>query len=69
MQIRIRRSDCCGNAQCLDIAPAVFALDPKNKCMVLDPEADTPQKVLEAAEACPCQAIEVMDDEGDPIFP
>jgi ferredoxin len=54
---------------CLDIAPAVFALDGRHKCTVLDPEADTPAKVLEAAEACPCQAIEVLDDEGDPIFP
>jgi len=69
MQIRIRRSDCCGNGLCFDIAPAVFALDPKNKCMVLDPEADEAAKVIEAAEACPCQAIEVLDDEGDPIFP
>lgn len=69
MQIRIRRSDCCGNGLCLDIAPAVFALDAKNKCMVLDPEAETAAKVIEAAEACPCQAIEVLDDEGDTVFP
>lgn len=69
MQIRIRRSECCGNGLCLDIAPAVFALDAKHKCMVLDPEADAPEKVMEAAEACPCQAIEVLDDEGEPISP
>ncbi|MCC6349441.1 MAG: ferredoxin [Candidatus Eisenbacteria bacterium] len=69
MQIRIRRSDCCGSGLCVEIAPAVFALDPKSKCMVLDPEADSPEKVLEAAEACPCQAIEVLNDDGDPIFP
>lgn len=69
MQIRIRRSDCCGNGLCLEIAPAVFALDGRHKCTVLDPEADTPEKVLEAAEACPCQAIEVLDDEGEPYSP
>lgn len=69
MQIRIRRHECCGNGLCLDIAPAVFALDGRHKCTVLDPEADSPEKVMEAAEACPCQAIEVLDDEGDPISP
>jgi ferredoxin len=69
MQIRIRRDDCCGNGQCLDIAPAVFTLDAKHKCTVLDPEADTQARVIEAAEACPCQAIEVLDDEGNTIFP
>jgi len=69
MQIRIRRDDCCGNGLCLDIAPAVFVLDGRHKCTVMDAEADTSAKVLEAAEACPCQAIEVMDDEGEAIFP
>lgn len=69
MQIRILHNECCGNAQCCEIAPGVFALDSKNKASVLDPEADTPEKVLEAAEACPCSAIVVLDDEGDPIFP
>lgn len=69
MQIRIRRSDCCGNGVCLDIAPAVFTLDSRNKCTVMDPEAETAAKVLEAAEACPCQAIEVLDDEGEQVFP
>ena len=69
MQIRIHRHECCGNGECVEIAPAVFRLDPRNKCMVLDPEADLPEKVLEAAEACPCQAIEVLNDDGDTIFP
>jgi ferredoxin len=69
MQIRIQRDRCCGNGLCLDIAPAVFALDGRHKSTVLDPEADTPARVIEAAEACPCQAIEVLDDEGETIFP
>ncbi len=69
MQIRIVRNECCGNGQCVEISPAVFALDPHNKSMVLDPEADEPAKVLEAAEACPCQAIQVLDDEGEVVFP
>ena len=69
MQITIRRADCCGHAQCVSIAPAVFQLDTKNKATVLDPEAASVETLIEAAEACPCQAIIVEDDEGKQVFP
>jgi ferredoxin len=48
--------------------PNVFALDSKNKAVVLDAEAGTEQELIDAAEACPCQAIVVEDDEGN-TFP
>jgi len=69
MQIRILRHECCGHAQCVEIAPDVFALDPGRKSMVLDPEAAPESQVREAAESCPCQAIEILDDEGEIVFP
>lgn len=68
MQIRILLNECCGNGECVEIAPDVFALE-RNKAQVLDPNADTPERLIEAAEACPCQAIQILDDEGDPVFP
>jgi len=69
MQIRIRRNDCCGNAECRAVAPDVFALDSKNKAVVLDPDTVDRAKLVEAAEACPCSAIVIEDDEGNEIFP
>ena len=69
MHVRIRRADCCGNAACVEIAPEVFALDSKLKSTVLDAEAAAREKLIEAAEACPCQAIVVEDDEGNQVFP
>jgi ferredoxin len=54
---------------CREIAPDVFALDSKNKAIVVDSEADTRERILEAAEACPCAAIVVEDDEGNRLFP
>ncbi|HEY2955555.1 MAG TPA: ferredoxin [Candidatus Eisenbacteria bacterium] len=69
MQVRIRRSECCGNAACVEVAPDVFAIDSKLKSTVLDPEAAPREKLIEAAEACPCQAIVVEDDEGNQVFP
>jgi ferredoxin len=69
MQLQIRRSECCGNGQCVESAPDVFALDSQKKAIVLDPEAAPREKLIEAAENCPCQAIVVQDDEGNAIFP
>ncbi len=69
MIVRILPRECCGNAQCVEIAPAVFALDSKNKAQVLDPDAAPRAVLLEAAEACPCTAIVLEEDDGTPVFP
>ena len=67
MQVLIRHGACCGNAECVEIAPAVFALDSKNKVVVLDCEAARLELLVEAAEACPCNAIIVEDDDGNEV--
>ena len=67
--MRIRRNDCCGHGVCVEIASGVFAIDSRKKAIVLDPEAADPATLVEAAEACPCAAIEIEDDEGNPVFP
>ena len=64
MEIRIRRGRCCGSAQCMDSLPRVFMLDDAGKAVVLDPEAASFEVLLEAAAACPCQAIEIEDEDG-----
>jgi ferredoxin len=69
MQLQIRRSECCGHGQCVEIAPDVFAMDSQKKAVVLDAEAASREILFEAAEACPCQAIVVQDDQGNAIFP
>src|SRR5262249_27145340 len=66
---RILRPPCCGNGTCSEIAPGVFALDSKNKSTVLDAEAADRATLIEAAEACPCSAIVIEDDEGNVLFP
>jgi len=68
MQVRILRHECCGNAECVEAVPDVFQLDSHNKAVVLDSEAATPEVLRDAAESCPCQAIEIEDDEGN-VFP
>jgi len=69
MQVRIKRRECCGNAACTEVAPDVFAIDSQQKAVVLDPEAASRETLIEAAEACPCTAIVIEDDEGNQVFP
>jgi ferredoxin len=69
MIVRILRSECCGNAQCVENAPDVFVLDSKNKSTVVDSDGASLEKLIEAAEACPCSAIIIEDDDGNAVFP
>ena len=69
MNVRILHSQCCGNAQCAEIAPDVFALDSRRRAIVLDGDAAPLEKLIEAVEACPCGAIVVEDDDGVQVAP
>jgi len=51
------------------ICPKVFQLDDENKAVVVDPHGDSEEKLWEAAEACPPQAIILEDEEGNPLYP
>jgi ferredoxin len=51
------------------VAPTVFKLDDKNKAVVLDPATVNKDKLVEAAESCPMEAITVIDDNGEQLFP
>lgn len=64
MEIRIRRGRCCGSAQCAETLPQVFILDASGKAVVVDPDAASFDLLLDTAAACPCQAIEIENDEG-----
>jgi ferredoxin len=61
---------CIGKAVCATIAPKVFRLNDNRRSVAADPDADTVEKVLEAAESCPVGAIRVEDiDTGEKLFP
>jgi len=69
VNVKILRGQCCGHAECVEIAPDVFAIDSKRKAVVIDESAASEQVILSAAEACPCSAIVIEDDEGNTLFP
>jgi ferredoxin len=61
MTVIVDKSKCIGCGLCTSIAPEVFKLGNDGISQVKDPKADKkfPDKVKEAAESCPVQAIKI----------
>jgi ferredoxin len=64
--IRIDRDRCIGSGNCGFWAPATFDLDDDGVAVVLDPDGDDEQSVVNASRACPTRAIEVVLSEASP---
>ena len=70
LRISVDLNLCVGNAMCETFAPKVFVLNDDRQSQVADPEADSVENILEAAENCPVSAITVVDEEtGETLFP
>ena len=70
LKITVDHNVCVGNAMCEEYAPNVFALNEDRQSIVVNPDGDPEDKVLEAAENCPVSAIMVEDAEtGEVLFP
>jgi ferredoxin len=55
---------------CTTIAPKVFTLNEQRQSEAVNPEGETTETILEAAENCPVSAIIVEDAEtGARLFP
>jgi ferredoxin len=68
-RLKIDRTLCSGYAECIGIAPEVFALGEDNICVIVDPEAGDDESVLDAARACPVDAITVVDEYEEQVWP
>ncbi|MDQ6750988.1 MAG: ferredoxin [Actinomycetota bacterium] len=67
--IEVDRQLCYGFGDCVDSLPAVFALDDEEKAIVLDADAAGIDDIVEAAQNCPVDAIIVLDEHGEQIYP
>lgn len=55
---------------CTQIAPRVFTLNPDGQSIVVDAGGDSVERVLEAAEGCPVNAIVIEEiGTGRRVFP
>ena len=69
MKVIIERDLCQGIGNCVAMAPGVFKLDKQNKAVATNIESLSQEKIREAAESCPLDAIILQDDEGEQIYP
>ncbi len=63
--VKVDRDVCIGAGNCVAMAPTVFELDDENKAVVLDASSISKEKLIEAAESCPVNAITIEDEEGN----
>lgn len=70
MKIVVHRGKCIAAANCIGMAPKVFMLDGMRKAIVIDAGGADRDTIVEAAQVCPTEAIELIDEEtGKRVFP
>jgi ferredoxin len=70
LRVWVDHNVCVGNAMCETIAPKVFQLNENRQSEAVNPEGETFEKIMDAAENCPVSAIIVEDAEtGERLFP
>lgn len=69
LRIVIDRQKCQGVGACVSAAPDVFDLDREGKAVVINKEGADDDTIIEAAEACPLEAIILYDENDDQVYP
>lgn len=69
MRVKVDQQRCIGSANCTAIAPTAFEMDARGKSAVRDATSVSEDKLREAAELCPTDAIILEDDAGRRLYP
>ncbi len=70
LRIVVDRLRCIGAGNCADAAPVVFQLDEEDTSVIVNPHGAAPDAIVAAAEACPVDAIKIIDDQaGQQLYP
>jgi ferredoxin len=68
--LEVDRALCIGSAQCVHHAPDAFRLDTARQSHPAEPDTDAHERILQAAENCPVEAIMItLLGSGEPVFP
>ena len=69
--VRIDRERCIGSGNCVKVAPEVFELDDGNIVVFRSdaPDDVDRQRVTEACDVCPVDALIVYDEHGNQVVP
>jgi ferredoxin len=65
LTVRIDRTTCIGTANCAKLAPELFVLDDERIVTFRDSPGDVPpERVVEACDVCPVDALSALDENG-----
>ena len=68
--ITVDFSKCIAAGPCSVVAPEIFALRGSDgKAVIIDPDAATLDKIIDAARSCPVFAISIKNEKGEIIYP
>ncbi len=69
LTVRIDRSLCVGFGDCVARAPEAFELDDDDIVLLTQPDAVELDSLLAACEACPVDALSLVDASGRTLCP
>ncbi len=70
LKIVVDEDECIGDGLCAQEAPGTFEMNDDDKAIVLNPPGDDPDTIVEAAKACPVDAIIIINEEtGEQLCP
>ncbi len=69
VRVHVDHDLCVGFAECVAVAPEVFALNDDGLAVVVDPDAVDLDTLREAAEACPVSAILLLGSADAGVAP
>ena len=70
LRVQIDRDLCVGFGDCVSAAPEGFALDEENIAVFgADPDSVPREKLLQACDVCPVDALTVWDTDGNQLVP
>ena len=71
LTVRIQRDTCIGSENCVNLAPDVFRLgdDQIVEFVGAEPPEVERERLIEACDLCPVDALVVIDGNGDQLVP
>ncbi len=70
LKVRIDRTLCVGFGDCIEHAPEAFRLDEEDIAVFgSDPQATERERLVQACDLCPVDALVVWDENGDQLVP
>ncbi|MGB9911553.1 MAG: ferredoxin [Microgenomates group bacterium] len=61
MKVTVDKNKCIGCGTCIAIAPKSFKFDNEGKSEAIVPPGDNEEKIKEAGESCPVNAIKIEE--------